>query len=928
MMTESTDQQLRARVRLYGELLGNVLRQHASEGVYDTVESLRRGYIALRKQDDPERREQLLGLVRNLDPETLVQVTRAFSIYFSLANIAEEAFQHHARRAAVSAGEPLWHGSFDDSIGLLAREGMSVQDLQRLLDSLYYMPVFTAHPTEAKRRTIMESLRRIFETSEELDGLRLSEQQRGEITDRLQAQVQVLWKTDEVRVRKPRVEDEIANGLYYFRRSIFSSVPVVYRNLERAIRRNYGEDQARELVVPSFLRFGSWIGGDRDGNPFVTSETTKRAARMQAREILQEYVERTDRLMHVLTHSENITHVADSIRLDSPSDRLMARAAFADEPDRFQCEPYRRKIVLINYRLRCNLKRIEQRLQGYEHGKQEHPYDSAQGFFDDLCLIRDSLRQHGDGNLADGQLKDLIRLVETFGFHLASLDVREESSQHSAAVDELLRVAGVTGGYAEAGEDERLEILAGLLSNKTALRIPDRSLSEATQKVLDVFYTIVEIRAEIGAPAIGHYVISMTHHASHVLEVLWLASLAGLVGRDSSGEWYSELSVSPLFETIDDLERIDAVLEALLTQATYREFIRCRGDRQEVMLGYSDSTKDGGLLASAWNLYRAQQQIAAIAERHSVRCRMFHGRGGTIGRGGGPTHDAIMAQPPGTSGGQIKFTEQGEVLYYKYSNRETAVFELTLGMTGLMKASRYLVDGEVADYEKFAPLMSSLAESGERSYRQLTDETPSLLEYFYASTPVAEIGLLNLGSRPSHRSKGDPSKASIRAIPWVFGWAQSRHTLPGWYGLGTAIEQACAGDDGLDRLRELYREWPFFAALFENTQMALAKADMKTAREYAELAGDDAQMRSIYNMIRDEYQRSVEHINAVCENSELLAGQPTLALSLARRRPYLDPLNHIQIALLARYRESGTDELLSNLLRSINAIASGMRNTG
>jgi len=927
-MMESTDQQLRARVRLYGALLGTVLRKHAGEGVYDTVESLRRGYIALRKQDDPGRRAELLDLVRGLDPDTLVQVTRAFSIYFSLANIAEEAFQHHARRAAVSAGQPLWHGSFDDTIGLFKQEGMRAHDLQRLLDSLYYMPVFTAHPTEAKRRTVMESLRRIFETSEELDSLRLSDQQRDETIDRLQAQIQVLWKTDEVRVRKPRVEDEITNGLYYFGRSIFRSVPVVYRNLERAIRRNYGEKESKDLTVPSFLRFGSWIGGDRDGNPFVTPEITRRAARMQAREILQEYIERTSRLINVLTQSDSITGVSDTVRLDSPSDRLMARAAFADEPDRFATEPYRRKVALLNYRLRCNLKLVEQRLHGYSLGQQEHPYAYAQDFLDDLCAIRGSLHLHGDGNVANGQLKDLIRLVETFGFHLASLDIREESSRHSAAVDDLLRAAGVFDGYAEASEDERLAILNRLLSKQELMRMPGGRLNDSTQQVLDVFYTIAEVRAEIGTAAIGHYVISMTHQASHVLEVLWLASLADLVGRHADGDWFSELSVSPLFETIDDLERVEVVLESLFAQTTYRELIRCRDDRQEVMLGYSDSTKDGGLLASAWNLYRAQQKIEAIAARRSVRCRMFHGRGGTIGRGGGPTHNAIMAQPPGTSGGQIKFTEQGEVLYYKYSNRETAVFELTLGMTGLMKSSRYLVDGEIADYEAFAPLMTTLADSGERSYRRLTEDTPRLLDYFYASTPVAEIGLLNLGSRPSHRNQEDRSKASIRAIPWVFGWAQSRHTLPGWYGLGSSLKQACEEDDGLERLRDLYCAWPFFAALLDNTQMALSKADMSTAREYAELAGDDAQMHAIYSLIRDEYRLSVEQINAVCDHSELLAGQPTLALSLARRRPYLDPLNHIQIELLSRYREFGSDETLNNLLRSINAIAAGMRNTG
>ncbi|MFQ5609243.1 MAG: phosphoenolpyruvate carboxylase [Woeseiaceae bacterium] len=927
-MTETTDRQLRARVRLYGELLGNVLRNHAGDGVYDAVESLRRGYIALRQQDDPQRREELSELVRSLDQETLIQVTRAFSIYFSLANIAEEAFQHHARRAAVSTDRPLWHGSFDDTIGLFKRDGMSGREMQRLLESLDYMPVFTAHPTEARRRAVMESLRRIFETGEELESPQLSDRQRSDIAERLQAQIQVLWKTDEVRVRKPGVEDEITNGLYYFRQSIFHAVPTVYRNLERAIRKHYGNEGSTEFVVPGFLRFGSWIGGDRDGNPFVTPETTRSAARLQAREVLQEYIERTDRLTDELTHSDSIADVSDMVRLNSPADRLMARAAFAGEPDRFANEPYRRRFALVNYRLRCNLKLVEQRLQGYVHGKQEHPYACAQEFLDDLYAIRESLEQHGDRNLANGRLKDLIRLVETFGFHLASLDIREESSRHTAAVDELLRAAGIVDGYATAGEDDRLAILGGLLSNQATSQIPERQVSESTREVLDVFYTIAEIRAETGTPAIGNYVISMTHEASHVLEVLWLASRAGLVGKNADDQWYSELSVSPLFETIDDLERVESVLEALFSHDAYRELVRCRDDRQEVMLGYSDSTKDGGLLASAWHLYRAQRKITAIAARHSIHCRIFHGRGGTIGRGGGPTHDAILAQPPGTSGGRIKFTEQGEVLYYKYSNRETAVFELTLGMTGLMKSSRYLVDSKITDYEKFAPLMAGLADSGERSYRELIDRTPGLLDYFYACTPVAEIGLLNLGSRPSHRKQEDRSKASIRAIPWVFGWAQSRHTLPGWYGLGSALESACEERDGLERLRELYRVWPFFTALLDNTQMALAKADMGTAREYAALAGDDARMRTIFSTIRAEYLRSVKHVNAVCDQGELLSEQPTLALSLARRRPYLDPLNHIQIVMLSRYRGDRTDDSLNSLLRSINAIAAGMRNTG
>ena len=930
----SMDRRLRAQVKLYGTLLGNVLRQHAGQRVYATVEALRRGFINLRKDENPKKRDRLISLIDKLDGPTLEQVIRAFYTYFSLANIAEEAFQHRQRRVQVSTGKPLWPGSFEDTLRGFHDLGISAEQLQTLLDRVLYIPVFTAHPTEAKRRTIMEHLRRIFLTGKQLDNTQLSQYQRDELIARLQAQIQILWETDEVRATRPTVEAEIKNGLYYFRRSIVSAVPEVYRNLERAIKRNYADQGGTQAIkVPSFLRFGSWIGGDRDGNPYVTPQVTKRALRMQAQTVFEHYVSLTEYLSTILTHSINLVQPSEAFTTRLARERLIARAAFPDDPRRYIGEPYRRKLTMMAYRLRCNLEQVEQRIRGYRSRDPGHPYRCEQEFLDDLYLIRESLRSHGDGNLTGGTLKNLIRLAETFGFYLARLDLRQESTRHSAAVNELLTASGACEDYASLDEHSRLALFQELLSSDQTVTFKEEALSEDTLDVLEVFYVMAQMRGEISEQAFGEYVISMTHQASHVLEVAFLASLAGLAGRDESGRWYCEIRISPLFETIEDLRHIEDVLEALLDHGAYRGLLHSSGNLQEVMLGYSDSAKDGGILASAWNLYVAQKKIIEITSRHGVECRLFHGRGGTIGRGGGPTHDAILAQPAGTVHGQIKVTEQGEVLSYKYSNLETASYELSMGVTGLLKASCHLYTARRPGHQAFYPVMEALARHGEAAYRELTEHTDHFLDYFYEATPVEEIARMNIGSRPSHRQHADRSKDSIRAIPWVFGWAQSRHTLPAWYGIGFALSRLQAEGPGqLPVLQRMYREWPFFRALLDNTQMSLSKADMRIAREYANLMKDRASADRIFAKIEAEYQRTVEVVLAVCQIDALLDNTPLLQRSLSRRDPYLDPLNYIQIGLLRRHRQTGTEEgedrWIEPLLRSINAIAAGMRNTG
>jgi phosphoenolpyruvate carboxylase len=926
------DKELRARVKLLGRLLGNVLRTQAGDRVFKAVETLRKGFIALRKQEDPKKRERLMRLINELDPQTLTDVVRGFSTYFSLVNIVEEAFSHRQRRRMMRTGGPLWFGSFDETLRWFHGQGVRAQELQTLLDRLVYMPVFTAHPTEAKRRTIMGAMRRIFLAGERLDDPRIGKEDLADLTTQLEAEIQVLWKTDEVRPLRPEVRDEIRNGLYYFRDSLFQAVPTTYRYLEKGLRRIYGADAA-DVAVPSFLRFGSWIGGDRDGNPNVKPETTELAVWLHAETILHEYIRRLTELSTHLTHCVAMTKPSEALLASLAHDERFSNGVFRN-PNQFLREPYRRKLYLMRFRLQQNLATAQQRHQyGHAVGVHEAVYPSPEAFLADLYLIRDSLIQHGDNRIADGELKDLIRLAETFGFHLVHLDIRQESGRHTNAVAEILGLARNGGDYHSLGESERMARLAQLISNERELQFPRNRLSAPTRETLAVFEMMARVQRQVSAQAFGNYVISMTHAASHIMEVMFLARLAGLVARDGDA-WRCDIRVSPLFETIDDLSHIQDVLEALFGNKTYAEVLKASGNQQEVMLGYSDSAKDGGTLASSWNLYEAQKKIMRIADAHGVSCRLFHGRGGTIGRGGGPTHESILAQPPSTVRGQIKFTEQGEVLYYKYSNAETAVYELTMGVTGLMKASESLIRPAVEDRRDYLGVMDELVHAGEDAYRELTDRTPGFMDYFYEATPVNEIALLNIGSRPSHRNRADRSKTSVRAIPWVFGWAQSRHTLPAWYGMGSALEAYRANNPTrLARLQTMYQEWPFFRSLLSNIQMSLFKCDLGIAQEYAELCTDPATRERVYRLVRDEYHRTVLHVLNVANATRLIEENPPLAVSLARRNPYLDPLNHIQVELLKRYRAApGDDENPSvwrdPLLRSINAIAAGMRNTG
>lgn len=932
-----SDKKLRSRVKLLGQLVGNTLVKYEHPDVFKTVEILRKGFIQLKKKDNAKKRAQLVSVIADLEPKIIEQVIRAYTLYFNLVNIAEEDYQHRQRRKGVrKEGFASWKGSFYQTLKEFKNNGVSINELGTLLDSLAFMPVFTAHPTESKRRTISELQRRIFEYIDYLTDPRISDIESEEIIESLQCQIEILWSTTEVRENRPEVMDEVKHGLHYFKRSIYDAVNINYRYLEKAIKRVYGEDAHGNAIVnpPSFIKFGSWIGGDRDGNPFVKPHTTQKTLRMHSQEILAEYVERTHALSRVLTHSSRWCKPSEEFMQKLVQDEACGITTFDKKRDRFEQEIYRRKLYFMRYRLMQNLSMVEARLNGDSERTFEHSYQQADDFLSDLYSIRDSLKSHNDQRVANGLLKDVIRQAETFGFHMMALDIRQESTRHTLAVAEIFQLTG-NNEYNSLSDDAKIELMAGLIESGMKPSFQDSDLSEQTLETYQVFQVMKTMREEISKDCFGSYVISMTHSASHIMEVMFLGYLVGLAGKQNQG-WFNHLQISPLFETIEDLSHIYEVLDTLLANPTYKKLLKSHSNLQEVMLGYSDSCKDGGFLSSAWGLYQAQLKVITITQKHQVECRMFHGRGGTIGRGGGPTHDAILSQPANTVFGQIKFTEQGEVLSNKYNNVETATYELSVGVSGLMKASMCLIKDCKSETEHFYPIMQELSDLSEETYRVLTDHTKGFFDYFYEATPVSEIGLMNIGSRPSHRKQGDASKSSVRAIPWVFGWAQSRHTLPAWYGFGYAFESWInKNPDGIKTLREMNEKWPFFNSIISNSQMALFKSDMTTAQQYADLCQNKEVSDQIFGMIKNENELTVKHVLGIANIKNLLENDPILFLSLTRRDPYLDPLGYIQINLLKKYRaQLLMDEKLENnqwkdpLLSSINAIAAGMRNTG
>jgi len=910
--------------KILPDLLGEVIIEQEGKDVFDAVELLRQGFISQRQTPDEEKQKELLSAIDGLDVDSLDRVIHAFSTFFHLANISEEHANQKARASLEEAGE-TWSNSFIDTVEGFKRDGKSLSEVIELVSDLNYYPTFTAHPTEAKRPIVLEALQRIHKEYQGLTNGSLGEVELSEYRHRLKAMIQIFWKTEAVRPSKPTVYDEIENSLYYFRESIFTCLPEIYRDLENAIKHAYPEARGQALHLPNIVRFGTWVGGDRDGNPFVTPEITRNALRMQQIEVLTEYARRVDQLSKVLTHSSDQVELSDEFKGSMERDRIRLTKYLGKKHLK---EPYRRKLSLVKLRLEHTIAIAEAHLGDGHPAFDPLAFQDEAEFKYELTTVRDSLIHHKEANLTRGGLQDLLRLLDSCGFYLSKMDIRQESTLHSQAIHEIGLTIDDPIDYYSMNETERQEWLTARIQDVDNLNYDRRQITIQSADIIAVFDLMSEMREEVSRECFGSYIISMTHEASHLLEVALLAKMSGLISTDENGKIHSEIHIAPLFETVVDLEHAEPTLESLFTNPVYRQLLAYSNETQEVMLGYSDSCKDGGILASSWNLYKAQQNIVSVTDKHNIRCLLFHGRGGTIGRGGGPTHESILSQPKGTVKGGIKFTEQGEVLSFKYNFKDTARYELTVGITGLMKASDPSNDRQ--DKPEHIAMMDQLVVAGETAFRELTDDNVATMQYFYETTPSSEIGLLNIGSRPSHRKKADYSKKSIRAIGWVFGWSQSRQNIPGWYGLGTAL-RAAIESDGLETLQDMQTNWRYFQNLLSNSQMVILKTDQKVAKEYSKLCSDADIAERTYDQLHSEFRESLESIREITGERLMMADFPEIGQSVRWRNAYLDPLSHIQVKLLARLDQE-QDRMASPWLKptlgSINGIATGLRNTG
>jgi len=909
--------------KLLPDLLGEVILEQEGQAVFDAVELLRQGFIQQRQQPDSVAHTELIKAIEGMQVDSVDRVIHAFSTFFHLANINEEQANQKARQQREEAGE-TWANSFLDTLTQFKNEGKSLNEVLELVGNLNYYPTFTAHPTEAKRPIVLEALQRIHKEYQALNNGHIPAAEESEYRHRLKAMIQIFWKTEAVRPAKPTVYDEIENSLYYFRESIFNCLPDIYRDLENAIKQVYPDARGDSLNLPNILQFGTWVGGDRDGNPFVTPEITRNALRMQQLEVLQEYARRVDHLSKVFTHSADQVDLSpEFIASMQHDDKRMTKYL----GKKHLSEPYRRKLSFVKLRLEKTIHQVETHLGDATPFFDPLAFKNEEEFREEIMLVRNSLRHHNEGNITRGSLKGLLRLLDTCGFYLSKMDIRQESTLHSQAIHEIGLTLDEPIDYFAMNEVERQAWLTQKLLETKDLEYDRRQITMQSAEIIEVFELMSDMREEVSKACFGSYIISMTHEASHLLEVALLAKMSGLINVDDKGKVSSEIHIAPLFETVKDLEHAEPTLESLFQNPVYRQLLSFTDDIQEIMLGYSDSCKDGGILASSWNLYKAQQNIVSVCSKHNLRCLLFHGRGGTIGRGGGPTHEAILSQPKGTVQGGIKFTEQGEVLSFKYNFQNTARYELTVGITGLMKAT---ASQNVIDNPEYVAMMEQLTDKGEAAFRQLTDDNVATMQYFYETTPSNEIGLLNIGSRPSHRKKADYSKKSIRAIGWVFGWSQSRQNIPGWYGLGSALSHAIE-NGGLQTLHDMHQNWRYFRTLLSNSQMVILKTDQKVAGEYAKLCSDTEIAKVTYDTISGEFNRSIENISAVTGEQEMMADFPEIGQSVRWRNAYLDPLNYIQILMLKRL-DQAEDRMQSPWLKpaldSINGIATGLRNTG
>jgi phosphoenolpyruvate carboxylase len=909
-------------IRLLGRLLGDVIREQDGRDAFELVERVRQLSVAYRLKSDAQAGRALDRLLKNLSGDQTVSVIRAFSYFSHLANIAED--RHHVRRRDVHEAQGHHQeGSLPVTLERLADAGVRATDIAGSLARAYISPVLTAHPTEVQRKSILDAERAIAELLAARDGTATA-RDRSENEALLRARITQLWQTRMLRTAKLTVADEIENALSYYHATFLRQIPRMYGELESLLPGH---------PIASFFRMGSWIGGDRDGNPFVSAETLETALARQSEVALRFHLTELHQLGAELSISATLAPVTTEMR------SLAERS-----PDRNEHridEPYRRALIGMYARLAATLTALTG-TEALRHAvAPQDPYASAGELLADLQVIEASLRSHQAHSLIGPRLAPLMRAVQVFGFHLATVDLRQSSDKHEAVIAELLHVARIEPDYCALAETQRCDVLLRMLGDARPLRVRGAAYSHLAAGELAIFEAAARLRARFGADALRHYIISHTEDASDLLEVLLLMKETGLL-HGTLGEADAarcDLIVVPLFETIADLRNAAPIMRAYYGLPGIAPMVVASGREQDIMLGYSDSNKDGGSFTSNWELYRAEialvELFGELGRDDGITLRLFPGRGGTVGRGGGPSYQAILAQPPGTVNGQIRLTEQGEVINSKYANPEIGRRNLETLVAATLEAT--LLHPTKSAPRAFLDAAEQLSAASMAAYRKLVYETPGFTDYFFSATPIREIAELNIGSRPASR-KATRAIEDLRAIPWSFSWGQCRVALPGWCGFGSGIEAFLGGeakrrDERLALLRRMHRQWPFFRTLLSNLDMVLAKTDLGIAARYVELVEDHKLGQRIFALIRAEWQRTDAALNLITGDAKRLASNPALARSIEHRFPYLDPLNHLQVELMRRYREHRDgDPAFERVKRgihiSINGIAAGLRNTG
>ena len=923
-------------IRLLGRILGDVIRDQEGVAAYELIEQVRKLSVAFRRDADQEADKALKALLKDLSGDKTVSVIRAFTYFSHLANLAED--RHHIRRRAIHerAGDTQ-EGSIEVALARLRWAGIAPKTISDTLARSFVSPVLTAHPTEVQRKSILDAERGIAQLLTARDNIKalalavsaakdaLTPRELAANEAQLRARVVQLWQTRLLRFSKLTVADEIENALSYYEATFLREIPKIYANLERELGMQ---------PVHSFLRMGQWIGGDRDGNPNVNADTLNYALGRQADVALRHYLTEVHLLGGELSMSAILVHCSAEMQALAESS--------PDTNEHRQDEPYRRALTGVYARLAATLKELTGGEAARHAVAPQNAYKKAEDFLADLQTLQASLKTHHGEALTAQRLHPLIRAVEVFGFHLATVDLRQSSDKHEEVVAELLAVARIEPGYASLDEAAKRSLLLKMLNDARPLRVLGTNYSELAQIELAIFETALTARARFGKEAIRHYIISHTETVSDLLEVLLLQKEVGLMHgllEDPLNPMGSscDLIVVPLFETIEDLRNAAPIMREFYALPGVAQLVQRSGSEQDIMLGYSDSNKDGGIFTSNWELYRAEIALVELfdqlASAHGITLRMFHGRGGTVGRGGGPSYEAILAQPPGTVRGQIRLTEQGEVIGSKYANPEIGRRNLETLVAATLEAT--LLQPTKPATKAFLQAADELSLASMAAYRALVYETPGFTEYFFSATPIREIAELNIGSRPASR-KPSQKIEDLRAIPWGFSWGQCRLTLPGWFGFGSAIEQFLAQGgspesrkDALALLKKMYRQWPFFRTLLSNMDMVLAKSDLALASRYAELVADAKLRKKIFTAIDAEWHRTAQALSLITGERQRLAGNAALQRSIRHRFPYIDPLHHLQVELVRRYRAGQTDQRVQTGIHiSINGIAAGLRNTG